>query len=131
MTMNTMFIFMTTPHNQSQHWALTSSQGLNRGNALSVSLVTQAKQQLTQLIGGYTRSGLNDGQAVNTKPAKHVAKLALVKVMLVKRVSYLSIHNLSLSDLVAKSLVKLTCVLEVPKSVYFWNAQIALGGRYE
>lgn len=123
--MNTMFIFMTTPHNQSQHWALTSSQGLHRGNALSVSLVTQAKQQLTQLIGAYTRSRRNDGQVVNTKPAKQVAKLALVKV------SKLSIHNLSLSDLVAKSLVKLTCVLEVPKSVYFWNAQIALGGRYE
>lgn len=123
--MNTLFIFMTTPHNQSQHWAFTSSQGLHRGNALNVSLVTQVKQQLTQLIGGYTRSGLNDGQAVNTKPVKQVAKLALVKV------SNLSIHNLSLSDLVAKSLVKLTCVLEVPKSVYFWNAQIALGGRYE
>lgn len=123
--MNTLFIFMTTPHNQSQHWALTGSQGLHRGNALSVSLVTQSKQQLTQLIGAYTRSGLNDGQVVNTKPAKHVAKLALVKV------SKLSIHNLSLSDLVAKSLVKLTCVLEVPKSVYFWNEQTALGGRYE
>lgn len=123
--MNTLFIFMTTPHNQSQYWALTGSQSLHRGNALSVSLVTQAKQQLTQLIGAYTRSGLNDGQVVNTKPAKHVAKLALVKV------SKLSIHNLSLSDLVAKSLVKLTCVLEVPKSVYFWNAQTALGGRYE
>lgn len=123
--MNTMFIFMTTPHNQSQYRALTIRQSLHRGNALSVSLITQAKQQLTQLIGGYTRSGLNDGQAVNTKPVKHVAKLALVKV------SNLSIHNLSLSDLVAKSLVKLTCVLEVPKSVYFWNAQIALGGRYE
>lgn len=125
MTMNTLFIFMTTPHNQSQYWALTGSQGLHRGNALSVSLVTQAKQQLTQLIGAYTRSGLNDGQVVNTKPAKQVAKLALVKVR------KLSIHNLSLGDLVAKSLVKLTCVLEVPKSVYFWNAQIALGGRYE
>ncbi|TGE76052.1 hypothetical protein C7Y70_20135 [Pseudoalteromonas sp. KS88] len=123
--MNTKFIFMTTPNNQSQHRALTSSQGLHRGNALSVSLVTQAEQQLTQLIGAYTRSGLNDGQAVNTKPVQQVAKLALVKV------SNLSIHNLSLSDLVAKSLVKLTCALEVPKSVYFWNAQIALGGRYE
>lgn len=118
--MNTLFIFMTTPHNQSQHRALTSSQGLHRGNALSASLVTQAKQQLTQLIGSYTRSGLNDGQVVNTKPAKQVAKLALVKV------SSLSIHNLSLSDLVAKSLVKLTCVLEVPKSVYFWNTLLAL-----
>lgn len=123
--MNTLFIFMTTPHNQSQYWALTGSQGLHRGNALSVSLVTQAKQQLTQLIGAYTRSGLNDGQVVNTKPAKQVAKLALVKV------SNLSIHNLSLSDLVTKSLVKLTCVLEVPKSVYFWNAQTALGSHYE
>ncbi|WKD23693.1 hypothetical protein NDQ71_00905 [Pseudoalteromonas sp. KG3] len=129
--MNTLFIFMTTPHNQSQYWALTGSQGLHRGNALSVSLVTQAKQQLTQLIGGYTRSGLNDGQVVNTKPAKQVAKLALVKVMLVNHGINLRIHNLSLSDLIAKSLVKLTCVLEVPKSVYFWNAQTALGGRYE
>lgn len=129
--MNAMFIFMTTPHNQSQHWALTSRQGLHRSKALSVSLITQAKQQLSQLIGTNMRFGLNDGQVVNTKPVKHVAKLALVKVMLVKRVSNLSIHNLSLSDLVAKSLVKLTCALEVPKSVYFWNTQIALGGCYE
>lgn len=123
--MNTLFIFMTTPHKQRQHRALTRSQGMRCGNTLRVSLVTQAEQQLTQLTRCNTRSGLNDGQAVNTKPAKQVAKLALVKVMLVNHGINLRIHNVSLSSVVAKSLVKLTCVLEVPKSVYFWNGLLA------